>query len=253
MKWLQGTWAARFNRYRGETGRPFQGRYKALHVEPGHALAQVASYIHLNPVRAKVVAAEQLERFAWSGLAWFPRKDRPAFLASETVLGESGGLPDTPAGWRKYRAYLAATAEEEPRRRQEKFGRLSRGWMIGSEEFKRALRKDLASRGADLDRANVLGAGAVSELREQVWEERLQRAAKALKIDLARLPTRKSVPGKVHLAALLKACTSVSNGWLAIRLAMGQPASVSQFVRRFHLGGGASTPAFRSALSIVKS
>src|SRR5438034_1286861 len=28
MKWLQGTWAVRFNRYRQETGRPFQGRYK---------------------------------------------------------------------------------------------------------------------------------------------------------------------------------------------------------------------------------
>ena len=33
MKWLQGTWAAQFNRYRGEAGRPFQGRYKAQHVE----------------------------------------------------------------------------------------------------------------------------------------------------------------------------------------------------------------------------
>jgi putative transposase len=60
MKWLQGTWVMRFNRFRGETGRPFQGRYKALHVEPGHALAQVAHYIHLNPVRAKVVTADRL-------------------------------------------------------------------------------------------------------------------------------------------------------------------------------------------------
>jgi len=56
MQWLQATWAARFNRFHGETGRPFQGRYKALHVEPGHALAQVAHYIHLNPVRAKIVS-----------------------------------------------------------------------------------------------------------------------------------------------------------------------------------------------------
>jgi hypothetical protein len=93
----------------------------------------------------------------------------------------------------------------------------------------------------------------VRELKEQVWKERLQRAAKALKIDLARLPPRKSAPEKVCLAALLKACTPVSDGWLANRLAMGQPASVSQFVRRFRLGGEASTPAFLSASSIVKS
>jgi len=37
MKWWQGTWAARINRFRGETGRPIQGRYKALHVEPGES------------------------------------------------------------------------------------------------------------------------------------------------------------------------------------------------------------------------
>lgn len=36
MKWLQGTWAQRFNRFRAESGRPFQGRFKAGHVEPGH-------------------------------------------------------------------------------------------------------------------------------------------------------------------------------------------------------------------------
>lgn len=56
MKHLQGTWANRFNRCRGQMERPFQGRYKALHVEPGQALAQVANYIHLNPVRAKGAA-----------------------------------------------------------------------------------------------------------------------------------------------------------------------------------------------------
>jgi putative transposase len=66
MKWLQGTWAARFNRFRQEVGRPFQGRYKALHVEPGSALAQVAHYIHLNPVRAKIVTAERLTQYRWS-------------------------------------------------------------------------------------------------------------------------------------------------------------------------------------------
>ena len=35
MKWLQGTWIRRYNGLRGLIGRPFQGRYKALLVEPG--------------------------------------------------------------------------------------------------------------------------------------------------------------------------------------------------------------------------
>jgi hypothetical protein len=61
------------------------------------------------------------------------------------------------------------------------------------------------------------------------------------------------VRSKVRLAAALKRTTSVSNGWLAERLQMGQPASVSQFVRRFVLAGGLEEPAFSAALSRVKA
>ena len=78
MKWLQGTWVSRHNRLRGLTGRPFQGRFKSPHVEPGSpALAQVAHYIHLNPVRARILPVEQLDKFRWSSLHHFRQKTRP--------------------------------------------------------------------------------------------------------------------------------------------------------------------------------
>jgi len=54
-------------------------------------------------------------------------------------------------------------------------------------------------------------------------------------IDLAKLPAQKSAPEKAMLAAAMKRSTSVSNAWLADRLKMGQPASASQFARRFLL------------------
>lgn len=253
MKWLQGTWATRFNRHRGEVGRPFQGRYKALHVESGEALAQVAHYIHLNPVRAKVVPIGRMEDFPRSSLPRLAGKNRPSWLVAETVLAESGGLADTPAGWRTYREYLGFLAEEEAKLKEEKFGRLSRGWMVGSKEFKQALRKDLAELGSDLEKNRLLGARPGPEWREEQWEEKLLQAARVLKIKTDRLPARKSATEKVHLAALLKATTAVSNGWLATRLDMGQPASVSQFVRRFRLAQSDKTPAFRAALSRVTS
>lgn len=237
MKWLQGTWAARFNRFRGEAGRPFQGRYKALHVEPGHALAQVAHYIHLNPVRARVVAAERLREFRWGSFYWFVAKARPACLEAETVLAESGGLPDTAAGWRRYAAYLGVLAEESPKKREEKFGRLSRGWMVGSDAFKEVLKKHLAKHGAATERFELLGGGraAREQLRAEAWEKKLRTLARRQRVKLDQLPAKKSAPEKVRLAAEMKATTGVSNGWLAARLAMGEPASVSQFVRRWRL------------------
>jgi hypothetical protein len=43
---------------------------------------------------------------------------------------------------------------------------------------------------------------------------------------------RKGDPGKVICAALVKANTSVTNGWLTARLWMGHPAAMSQLVSR---------------------
>lgn len=253
MRWLQATWAARFNRFRGETGRPFQGRYKALHVEPGHALAQVAHYIHLNPVRAKVVTVEKLPEFRWSSLPRFMAKNRPAVLDAQTVLQQAGELSDTVAGWRRYMAYLGVLAEEDARRREDKFGRLSHGWAVGSAKFKQELKEQLGEQTRGTNRFELLGGDAEAhrEARSALWEEKLQRAARALRIDLEELPAQRSAPEKVQLAACLRQVSSVSNTWLASRLQMGMPASVSQYVRRLRLAGGFEEKRFKLAMSKV--
>ena len=205
-------------------------------------------------MRARVVPAERVLEFRSSSLRRFVEKERPRALEAATVLAESGGLPDTPAGWRRYVEYLGVLAEEETKLRQERFGRLSRGWVIGSAEFKAELKQALAEDGAVRERFALLGAdaGAHRAVRAELWEEKLGVAARALGLPLDALPTPKSAPEKVRLAALMKTATSVSNAWLAERLKMGEPASVSQYVRRFRLGGGLEKRAFKQALSAIK-
>ena len=235
MKWLQGTWAVRFNRFRSECGRPFQGRFKASHVEPGQALAQVSHYIHLNPLRAGIVGADRLVDYPWSSLHWFPRKSRPAWLEPSTVLSESGGLADTAVGWRAYVAYLDVLAEENPKERSEKFDELCRGWATGSTAFRAGLRAELVERDAAASRFELLGAerAEILQARVEVWEEQLRRIAANERINLDRLPTPKSASEKVRLAAKMKKTTSASNRWLAQRLQMGAPSSVTSLVHRF--------------------
>jgi len=60
-----------------------------------------------------VVEPERLLDYRWSSLPLFRQRDRPVCLEAATVLGESGGLRDTPAGWRRYVDYLGVLAEEE--------------------------------------------------------------------------------------------------------------------------------------------
>jgi hypothetical protein len=219
-------------------GRPFQGRYKALLVEPGHALAQVCHYIHLNPVRAGIVKADKVVAYARSSLPKFvARKDRPDWLEPAVVLDEAGGLADTKAGWQRYLDYLEFLATDEVAQRELVAKRMSRGWCLGSRAFKKEQKQEAARRGADLERLHWGGLEAteVEQERRALWEEKLQAYADAWKVDLNGLSPQKSAPEKVRLAAALKRTTSVSNTWLAQRLKMGAPASASQFVRRFLL------------------
>ena len=254
MKWLQGTWSARFNRFHGEVGRPFQGRYKAIHVDPGHALAQVAHYIHLNPVRASILPADRVAEFRWSSLWHFPRPDRPAFLDPAIVLRESGGLADSQGGWKSYAGYLELLAEEDPKRRDELYGPLNKGWCIGSPDFRATLQMRLATEVSLPDGISLLGAdqAALQKDRESHWEKCLQAAVEELELDIESLPKLKSSLEKVRLASVIKSRTSASNRWLAERLQMGRPASASQFIRRFRIANSDLAHRDQLALSNVK-
>ncbi len=64
LHWLQTTWVSRFNRYRSESGHLFQSRYRALLIENSAVLGKVVDYIHLNAVRAKIVAGRPGEKLS---------------------------------------------------------------------------------------------------------------------------------------------------------------------------------------------
>ena len=72
MKYLNGTYTQYFYRQHQRDGHVFQGRFKAILVQKNTCLLELARYIALNPVRAKMVrsakesvALEQLSRNRW--------------------------------------------------------------------------------------------------------------------------------------------------------------------------------------------
>ena len=93
MKWFLGVYTKRFNIRHQWCGHLFAGRYKALVVEgsgDGY-LRTVCDYVHLNPVRAGLLRAEEpLEKFVWSSYGQYgkPIKERWPWLRVERLLGE---------------------------------------------------------------------------------------------------------------------------------------------------------------------
>ncbi len=228
MRWLQGTFATRFNRMRREHGHIFQGRYKSLVVDPGEGLGSLCHYIHLNGVRARVCSIDELRDWRWSSVAWLNSpKNRPGWYEPNSALGSAGGLRDSAAGRRKYCEYLAWLAEDEPARKALCFEQMSKGWAIGTLDFKKELAKEHQLFAA----SRKSGCDDLAEVKEAVLQERLDVLLKKV----AR--TRKDIENdgkfadwKVALAATLKRRTTATNGWLKDNLAMGSVHEIGRQV-----------------------
>ena len=235
MRWLQGTFAVRFNRFRGERGHLFQGRYKSLLVDPADGLGPLCHYIHLNPVRARLRPLAALSGYRGTSMPWLLQpKERPPWYHPEPALVHAGGLADSPAGRRKYLDYLAWLAEDEPARKAQRFSEMSKGWIIGSPAFAKAVHEEHK---AALGQGRRMAA-AMQATREELWQDALTKLLRQGKRTPAAIgQERKTADWKVAIAAALKQRTTATNRWIGIALNMGGLHSVSRQVsawRRRH-------------------
>ena len=103
MQLLNGVYTQWFNRQHGRVGHLLQGRYKAILVDKESHLLELARYIVLNPVRAKMVRS--VRAWPWSSYrATFGQADVPEFLAIDWVLSQLD--PDPASAVRAYRRFV---------------------------------------------------------------------------------------------------------------------------------------------------
>ena len=89
MRHINGAYTTYFNVKRARSGHLFQGRYKAILVERDEYAKELSRYIHLNPVRAKLVEAP--EDYVWSSYIFYiGKKKSPKWLRREFILGYFG-------------------------------------------------------------------------------------------------------------------------------------------------------------------
>lgn len=241
MKWLQGTFTQRHNAFHQQGGHLFQGRYKALVVNPNEPdyFRIISTYIHLNPVRAGLAGnagGPTLPEFRWSSLpAYGNRAKRPAWLEVGRVLA-SLNLDDSAPGRRDYVHYIegrARDAQDKARGKElaEEARLIRRGWCLGDEAFRESVLDKLDEVMAPRKRDSFHGAerhehdGRVAERMLKAGLARLELVETELG-DLAKNDVR-----KVALAGWLKARTIVSNRWVSERLVMGHEMNVSRAVK----------------------
>ena len=89
MRHINGAYTTYFNVKRKRSGHLFQGRYKAILVDIDEYAKELSRYIHLNPIRAKMVATP--EEYDWSSYKYYIGKQKPAeWLYRDFILGYFG-------------------------------------------------------------------------------------------------------------------------------------------------------------------
>jgi REP element-mobilizing transposase RayT len=105
MRELNGLYTQRFNHVYGRSGHVFQGRYKAILVQKEAYLLEVARYVVLNPVRARMVRSAG--DYPWSSYRAMTGEDAaPEWLETRTILAAFGATEAEATDG--YRSFVAA-------------------------------------------------------------------------------------------------------------------------------------------------
>ena len=234
MRWFQTTYTVRFNRRHRLAGHLFQGRYKAVVVDPEERgyFVTLSDYIHLNPVRARMISLqERLFDYRWSSYRWYARRaERPDWFEPGRVFGELG-LDDTPEGRRKYAERMRERAVDEAGGKlAAETEALRRGWCLGGAGFRERMLGLVEAASEKLSRRKAVD-GAVRQSHDLDEAERLLEAGlKEMALDRAALAElKRSDRRKVALARLIRSRTTVPNEWIARELSLGHVTSVSRF------------------------
>jgi REP element-mobilizing transposase RayT len=232
MGWLLSTYTIRLNHRHKLFGHVFSGRYKALLVEGGGNgyLKTVCDYVHLNPVRARLLGSEdRLLGYPWSSFGWYlaAPEHRPGWMRVDRLLGEHGIAADTPAGRQEFERHLEERRAQEDD--EEQWKPLRRGWCLGSEAFRDQMLELMSGQ---------LGEHHSGELRRETAEAKAERiiSEQLEQIGWKESDLRqrgKSDPGKLALAARLRRETTLPIKRIAARLQLGSSKSANSNLYRW--------------------
>ena len=226
MKWLLSAYTIRLNHRHKLFGHVFSGRYKAVVVDGSGTgyLRTACDYVHLNPVRAKLLRKpERLLAYPWSSFPFYLAvpEQRPRWMRTDRLLGEHGIARDTAQGRELFEARMERRRLEEVDPAALKV--LRRGWCLGGQDFRKRLLKRMEGK---------LGENHSAEARRETAEAKAERIiAEELKrrrwreAELRR--RRKCDPQKVALAARLRRETTLTVKSIAARLNLGTPRNAT--------------------------
>ncbi len=145
MQHLNGSYTSYFNRRHRRVGHLFQRRFKAQIVDNEGYYLEISRYIHLNPVRARLV--ERPEHWRWSSYAGYHRASRQLPWVEYARVLREFGRREQPAR-EAYRRFVMSGVQEPPAR---PWNEAVAGLVVGGEQFVGRIRRMISGQSKNRD------------------------------------------------------------------------------------------------------
>lgn len=221
------TW---FSRRRGGRGHVFQGRYDSRLVEGSSYYWTVSRYVHLNPVRAGMVA--RAGDWPWSSFRGFVEPTlRVPWMAYDSVLrawrGDFGGTAhDAPGSYGRFVDSVDGRSLTSP------FDEAVDGWILGGDTFVERMRA-LAAEVRPIPDPEV-----PDDVRLRRFDlERVVRAVcERWGVAPSALTSRRNRDARLAFASVAALHTSATRAEIGHRLGLTRPQSVAALLARARPG-----------------
>lgn len=197
------------NKKLSRVGHLFQGRYKAILIDADNYLLELVRYIHLNPVRAKMV--EKAEEYIWSGHLVYIGKAKKEFLTTKDVLGQFSNKEKRARS--EYKKFVKEGMGMEENNYQEK---IKEGRILGNDRFIEKVLKESEERSNQrLEMENIIDK--VCKYYEVKFEE-IKRSGKNRRLSRIRnivgyiVKEYSNSSMKEYSQEVLRDITSISKG-----------------------------------------
>jgi REP element-mobilizing transposase RayT len=168
MRRLLTGYAIWYNRRHGRYGHLFQNRYKSILCQEDAYLLELVRYIHLNPLRAKVVTdLKTLDKYPYSGHSVLMGKVKCDWQNTDKVLSLYSGVAGTAV--RTYRKFVSDGIEQGKR------ADLTGGGLVRSMGGWAAVKALRAARVFERGDERILGSGDFVESVLKSAEENLKK------------------------------------------------------------------------------
>ena len=209
MQYINGSYTTYHNTKYQRCGHLFQGRFKSIVVDKDRYFLELSRYIHLNPVRDKMV--NLADEYVWSS---YP----------EYVSGKSKYIDRTevdrylPIGRQRYRRFVMEGMDKE----LDPLENVYAGFLLGSSRFIKEKLRDLniQIKSDDVSHRRALRRNALTE------KAVIAAVAKRFKMSMEELCASRSRPIRAKQIAiyLLRRHTALTNREIGEKFGMGHSA-----------------------------